>query len=358
VSLQEFWKGRRVFLTGHTGFKGGWLALWLQHLGAEVCGYALEPPTRPSIFEVARVGNGMRTVLADVRDLEKLTSALLEFRQDVLFHLAAQSLVRPSYSDPVSTYAINVMGTVHVLEAIRTVGKIRAAVIVTSDKCYENNEWEWSYRESDPMGGYDPYSNSKGCAELVTSAYRRSFFNSSNSEQHGVALASARAGNVIGGGDWATDRLVPDFFRAVTKGEAIKIRSPHSIRPWQHVLEPLSGYLQLAERLMGAGGVRYASAWNFGPSDEDAISVDDLARKLTATWGERASYTVETDVQLHEATFLKLECSKARSLIGWRPYLDVNSAVAWTVAWHKAMRDGHDMREFTIAQIVKFETGS
>ena len=358
MTRRENWKGRRVFLTGHTGFKGSWLSLWLQQLGAEVCGYALEPPTKPSIFEIARIGSGMRSVIADLRDLETLTSAISEFRPDVLFHLAAQSLVRPSYSDPVSTYAINVMGTAHVLEAIRTAGKVAAAVVVTSDKCYENHEWAWGYRESDPMGGYDPYSNSKGCAELVISAYRQSFFNPSKRGHHGLALASARAGNVIGGGDWATDRLVPDFIRAMSKGDAIKIRSPQSIRPWQHVLEPLSGYLRLAEHLMEPDGTKFASGWNFGPSDDDAIPVIDLVKKLTASWGEHASYTVEPDARLHEATFLKLDCSKARSLLDWRPRLDVDSAVAWTVEWHKAMRDGHDMREFTASQIKRFEVVS
>ena len=354
----ESWKGRRVFLTGHTGFKGSWLALWLQQLGAEVCGYALEPPTKPSIFEIARVESGMRSVLADLRDLERLTSAISEFRPDVLFHLAAQSLVRLSYDEPVDTYAINVMGTVHVLEAIRRVGGVRAAVVVTSDKCYENHEWAWGYRESDPMGGYDPYSNSKGCAELVTSAYRQSFFNQAKHGADGVALASARAGNVIGGGDWAIDRLVPDFIRAISRGEAVRIRRPQSIRPWQHVLEPLSGYLRLAERLLEPDGSNFASSWNFGPSDDDAIPVVELIQKLTAIWGERASFSIEADERVHEATFLKLDCSKARSFLGWRPSLGVDSAIAWTVEWHKALRDGHDMREFTAGQIRRFEATS
>lgn len=354
VIRQASWSGKRVFVTGHTGFKGSWLALWLQALGADVLGYSLAPPTEPNMFEAASVAQGMRTIIGDVRDLEKLATAMAEFRPEAVFHLAAQSLVRPSYSDPVGTYATNVMGTVHVLEAIRSAGSVRAAVIVTSDKCYENNEWVWGYRESDPMGGYDPYSNSKGCSELVTSAYRQSFFASEVEEGRGTAVASARAGNVIGGGDWAADRLVPDFVRAMSKGELIRIRNPGAQRPWQHVLEPLSGYLLLAERLIERDGRKFASGWNFGPRDDDAVPVATLVRKMAALWGEGAAYTVDTSLQPHEASFLKLDCSRARAMLGWQPRMDIDSALAWTVEWHKAKQGGANMREVSSAQIDRF----
>jgi CDP-glucose 4,6-dehydratase len=348
------WAGRRVFVTGHTGFKGSWLALWLQTLGAEVLGYSLAPPTEQNMFEIASVGQGMRTIVGDVRDSEKLAAAMADFQPETVFHLAAQSLVRLSYQDPVGTYATNVMGTVHVLEAMRMVPSVRAAVIVTSDKCYENNEWAWGYRESDPMGGYDPYSNSKGCTELVTSAYRRSFFTAPEKQGPATEVASARAGNVIGGGDWATDRLVPDFIRAMSKGEVIRIRNPGAQRPWQHVLEPLSGYLILAERLMGQDGRKFASGWNFGPRDDDALPVASLVKKLSVLWGEGAAYAVDTDPQPHEASFLKLDCSRARALLGWQPRLDVDSALAWTVEWHKAEQAGANMRGVTSHQIGRF----
>ena len=283
---------------------------------------------------------------------------MADFEPDVVLHLAAQSLVRPSYTDPVGTYATNVMGTVHVLEAIRRTGSVRAAVVVTSDKCYENHEWVWGYRETDPMGGYDPYSNSKGCAELVTAAYRRSFFSPSAASAAGLSLASARAGNVIGGGDWAADRLVPDFIRAMSGKESIRIRSPHAQRPWQHVLEPLGGYLLLAEKLLGADGRKYASGWNFGPKDGDAIPVAAMVRKLTALWGPDASYMVDRANHPHEAALLKLDCSKAHSLLGWRPRLNVDTALAWTVEWHKAMLSGAEMRDVTAAQIARFQAGT
>jgi CDP-glucose 4,6-dehydratase len=356
VGGRQQWQGKRVFLTGHTGFKGSWLSLWLQAMGAEVLGYSLAPATQPNIFEAAGVARGMRSILGDIRNPQALTAAVAGFRPEVVFHLAAQSLVRPSYADPAGTYATNVMGTVHVLEAIRSVGGVRAVVVVTSDKCYQNNEWLWGYRESDPMGGYDPYSNSKGCAELVTSAYRQSFFNPAAYGAHQVALASARAGNVIGGGDWATDRLVPDFIRAISKGEAVRIRNPGAIRPWQHVLEPLGGYLRLAERLLGSHGADYASGWNFGPRETDSIPVAELARKLTARWSDGASFAVEADPQQpHEATYLKLDCSKAHALLDWRPRVDVDLAIDWTVGWHKAQSAGRDMRAFSESQIGQFD---
>ena len=355
VTDPTVWSGRRVFLTGHTGFKGGWLALWLQQMGAEVLGYSLEPPTRPNLFETAAVGERMRSVIGDIRDLENLAAHMAQFKPEVVLHLAAQSLVRPSYEDPVSTYATNVMGTVNVLDAVRRAGGVRAAVIVTSDKCYENNEWAWGYRETDPMGGHDPYSNSKSCAELVTASYRRSFFSPERTTDSVAAIGSARAGNVIGGGDWAMDRLVPDFIRAMSRLESIRIRNPHAQRPWQHVLEPLGGYLLLAERLLGSDARKYASAWNFGPNDSDAISVSALVHELTSLWGSDASCTIDGGYHPHEASLLKLDCSKARTFLGWRPRLDVYTALAWTLEWHKAMDAGANMRDITSAQIARFQ---
>jgi len=350
------WAGRRVFITGHTGFKGSWLALWLQSLGADVLGYSLAPPTTSNMFESAAVGSGMRTAFGDIRDLGKLSDAMAAFRPEAVFHLAAQSLVRQSYADPVGTYSTNVMGTVHLLEAVRSAGSVRAVVVVTSDKCYENNEWEWGYRETDPLGGYDPYSNSKGCTELVTSAYRRSFLSASAAEQRDIAVGSARAGNVVGGGDWAADRLVPDFIRAMSEGELFQIRNPAAQRPWQHVLDPLNGYLMLAEALLGASGARFATGWNFGPRDDDALTVGALVQKLVRLWGEGATCSSETSPQPHEATYLKLDCSRARSSLGWRPCLDIDSALRWSVEWYKASRAGASMREMTLMQIDRFST--
>jgi CDP-glucose 4,6-dehydratase len=349
-----FWAGRKVFLTGHTGFKGGWLALWLQQAGAQVLGYSLAPPSSPSMFEEAGVGVGMRTVFGDIRDLQKISTAMGEFRPEVVFHLAAQSLVRLSYADPVGTYATNVMGTVNVLEAIRAVDSVRAAVVISSDKCYENNEWVWGYRETDPMGGYDPYSSSKGCTELVSAAYRQSYFSPAVRSDSDVRLASGRAGNVIGGGDWATDRLVPDFIRAMSLDEPIHIRNPQAQRPWQHVLEPLSGYVLLAERLMGLNGPDFTSGWNFGPEDKDAITVSAIVKKLTDLWGPKATYRIAEGEHLHEAAFLKLDCSKARARLGWRPRIDVDAALTWTVEWHKSNIAGMNMRDVTLGQIARF----
>lgn len=348
------WKGRRVFLTGHTGFKGSWLALWLQELGAEVLGYSLEPPSQPSLFEVGQVDTGMRSVLADVRDLPALKARMAEFRPEVVIHLAAQSLVHASYENPVETYATNVMGTVNLLDAVRVSSTVRAVLVVTSDKCYENNEWVWGYRESDPMGGYDPYSNSKGCAELVTSAYRRSFFHPDQYGKHGVAVASGRAGNVIGGGDWARDRLIPDLMRAITANKTLQIRRPAAVRPWQHVLDPLSGYLCLTEHLLQPDGNDFASGWNFGPDDDAAIPVSEVVRKFSAGW-ENARCEIITGDHPHEAQFLKLDCSKARAKLRWRGRLDVDTAIAWTSEWHKAMMSGGtNMREFSLNQIKRF----
>lgn len=354
VMNHAFWKGRRVFLTGHTGFKGGWLSLWLQQLGCNVSGFSLPAPTQPSLFEVARVAEGMNSSIGDVRDADALRHAMDKAQPEIVFHLAAQPLVRYSYDYPVETYATNVMGTVHFLEAVRTTPSVKAAMNITSDKCYENREWVWGYRESDAMGGYDPYSSSKGCAELVTAAYRNSYFNPAQYAEHGVALASARAGNVIGGGDWALDRLIPDMLRAIERGEAVRIRNPHATRPWQHVLEPLAGYLQLAEKLYQEGS-RFAEGWNFGPRDEDTRTVAWIIERLTQTWGEGASWQVDGTPQPHEAHTLKLDCSKAHAQLAWHPRWDIGIALEKIVEWHKAHRQGTDMRQISLAQIAAYE---
>jgi CDP-glucose 4,6-dehydratase len=349
-----FWRRKRVFITGHTGFKGSWLSLWLQSLGAEVTGYALPPPTNPSLFEVAEVAGGMTSIIGDVRDGDAFARALKEARPEVVIHMAAQPLVRYSYANPVETYATNVMGTVHLLEAVRATDSVRAVVVVTSDKCYENREWVWGYRENEAMGGYDPYSSSKGCAELVTSAYRSSYFNPAEYAKHRVALASARAGNVIGGGDWAGDRLIPDIIRAIEKGTPVQIRSPNAIRPWQHVLEPLSGYLTLAERLYG-DGAKFAEAWNFGPDDADARRVEWIVQELCTEWGEGASWRIDAQAGPHEAHHLKLDCAKARTALRWTPAWTLAEAISRIVAWHKAAKGRADMRATTVTQIVDYQ---
>ncbi len=342
-------------MTGHTGFKGSWLSLWLQSLGAEVTGYALKPPTNPSLFEVAKVADGMKSIIGDIRDLNALQNSMQDASPEIVIHMAAQPLVRYSYINPVDTYATNVMGSVHLLEAVRYTKSVKAVVNVTSDKCYENREWLWGYREDEAMGGYDPYSNSKGCAELVTAAYRASFFNPQHYEKHGVAVASARAGNVIGGGDWAGDRLIPDFIRAIAAGETVVIRSPNAIRPWQHVLEPLSGYLILAEKLYTEGS-QFADAWNFGPNDSDAKSVEWIINKLVDNWGDGAVFKIDSSASdLHEAHFLKLDCSKARMSLGWKPNWDAVEAIRRICAWHKAHLDGQDMKMYVLREIEQYQ---
>ncbi|CAN7625510.1 CDP-glucose 4,6-dehydratase [Pseudoduganella sp. LjRoot289] len=354
----SFWQGKRVFLTGHTGFKGSWLSLWLQQLGAEVTGYALPAPSSPSLFDAAGVAQGMQSVAGDIRDADALRAAMLAARPDIAIHMAAQALVRYSYAHPVETYSTNVMGLVHFYEAVRAVnaqgGAIRAVVNVTSDKCYENREWPWGYRENEPMGGYDPYSNSKGCAELITSGYRSSFFNPEKYAEHGVALGSGRAGNVIGGGDWAEDRLIPDMVRAIAAGRPVQIRNPHAIRPWQHVLEPLSGYLTLAEHLYEHGAA-YAEGYNFGPHDTDARPVEWIIGRLCASWGDGASWELDGAPQPHEATYLKLDCSKARSRLQWQPRWNLAHTIDQIVAWHQAHAAGADMRALTLAQIASYQ---
>nr|WP_316639502.1 CDP-glucose 4,6-dehydratase [uncultured Roseateles sp.] len=344
----EFWRGKRVFLTGHTGFKGSWLSLWLQQLGAEVSGLALAPPTTPNLFTEARVAAGMGSQLGDIRDLATVRRAMDAFRPDIVIHMAAQPLVRLSYQEPVETYATNVMGTVHVLEAARHCDSVRAIVNVTTDKCYENREWVWGYREDEPMGGHDPYSNSKGCSELVTSAYRRSFFQSS-----GCALGSGRAGNVIGGGDWAADRLVPDILRAFERREPVLIRNPHATRPWQHVLEPLAGYLRLAEKLC-TEGQPYAEGWNFGPDNDDVQPVQWIVEKMVGLWGQGASWELSAGEHPHEANFLKLDISKARQGLGWAPRWRLDMALQRIVQWHQAWLARDDMQALCLAQIQQY----
>ncbi len=350
---RNFWKDRRVLITGHTGFKGGWLTIWLQGKGAHVIGYSLPPPTSPSFFEAARVADGITSITNDIRDLAYLKSVLTKYKPEIIFHMAAQSLVRPSYANPVDTYSTNVMGTVHILEAVRQSDHVKVMVNITSDKCYENMEWYWGYRENDPMGGSDPYSSSKGCAELITSAYIRSFFADVKSTPSKVSVASVRAGNVIGGGDWAADRLIPDIIKAVSNNQPAVIRNPDAVRPWQHVLEPLRGYMMLGERLWKDGSL-YSGGWNFGPRDDDAKPVSSLADHLTEMWGDGAHWTLDTQTQPHEARYLKLDCSKARSELGWFPKLNLSTALAWTVDWYKAFGNNRNMREFTVAQISRY----
>jgi CDP-glucose 4,6-dehydratase len=347
-SRAGFWEGKRVFVTGHTGFKGAWLCLWLHSMGAETHGFALSPPTEPCLFDVAGVERTLASsTIADIRDYEMLSSAIERVRPNVVFHLAAQPLVRRSYQQPVETYGVNVMGVVHLLEAVRATGGIKAVVNVTTDKCYEIRELPRGYREDDPLGGHDPYSSSKGCAELVTAAYRRSFLAAA-----GVAVATARAGNVIGGGDWAADRLVPDFLRAVDSGTALTVRSPGAIRPWQHVLEPLSGYLTLAERLC-LEGASVAESWNFGPADDDAQPVAWIVEYL-ASRRPGLSWRCDPSPQVHEARCLTLDAGKARARLAWRPRWRLRAALDKTLEWHDAWRRGEDMREVTIAQIDEY----
>ena len=351
----SFWRGKRVFVTGHTGFKGSWLSLWLQQLGAQVTGYALEPPTNPSLFEVAQVAHGMKSVIGDIRDGTMLTNAMRQAAPDIVIHMAAQPLVRRSYVDPVETYSTNVMGTVHLLEAVRQTPSVRAVVNVTTDKCYENKEWVWGYRENEPMGGFDPYSSSKGCAELVTAAYRQSFFDSSSiNHKPSTAVATARAGNVIGGGDWAEDRLIPDILRAIQNGQSVNIRNPHATRPWQHVLEPLSGYLALAEKLYTQGPA-FAEAFNFGPAEEDAKPVQWIVEQLTQQWGDGANWKLDQAAHPHEAHYLKLDCSKAKMRLDWRPRWALAQSLENIIVWHKAHQRGDDMRELSLRQIAAFQ---
>jgi len=352
---RAFWQGRNVFLTGHTGFKGSWLSLWLDALGAEVTGYALEPPTQPNLFELARVADCVRSIYADIRDFPRLKTAIADDRPEVIIHMAAQSVVQRGYEDPIETYSSNVMGTVYLLEALRQLKLPCVVVIVTSDKCYSNREWIWGYRENEPMGGRDPYSNSKGCAELVTAAYRESFFPPAAVEHHGVALASGRAGNAIGGGDWTCNQLIPDLMKAFLVGRPCLIRNPAGIRPWQFVLEPLRGYLMLAERL-AVDGASFTTGWNFGPADADAKPVSWIADALARSWGNGACWRRDTAVHPEEACLLKLDASMAKACLGWNPLLPLHHALDWVVEWYRAFGAHGDLPRLTRTQIERYET--
>ena len=347
----EFWKNKKVFVTGHTGFKGGWLVLWLRELGADVYGFSLLPSATPNLFNIASIESALAgSTYHDIRDLAVLTQALKEFEPDIVFHLAAQSLVRESYNLPVETYAINVMGTVNLLEAVRATPSVKAVVNVTTDKCYENKERLLPYREDEPMGGFDPYSSSKACSELVTSAYRSSFF-----KEHGVALASARAGNVIGGGDWAVDRLIPDFLRAINSGQPVNIRSPNAVRPWQHVLEPLSGYIALAEKLFNEGQ-SYSEAWNFGPAERDAHPVSWVINHLIKAI-PNASFVIDEGEYPYEANYLTLDSSKAKALLGWQGKWSLDTALNKVVEWNEQWCQNKNMKDCCIEQIYSYCNG-
>jgi CDP-glucose 4,6-dehydratase len=353
ILFNEFYKDRKVLITGHTGFKGSWLSILLNWLGADVYGYALKPNTNPSLYELAKIDHLVSSTIGDVRDYNLLLKTLKKVQPEVVIHMAAQPLVRESFKNPRETYEINVMGTVNLFDAIRQVDSVKAILNITTDKCYENKEWLWGYRENEPMGGYDPYSNSKGCSELVTSSFRSSFFNPKEYKNHGVALASARAGNVIGGGDWSEDRLIPDFIRAIIKGEKVKIRSPLAIRPWQHVLDPLSGYLRLCEKLYTEGAT-FSEAWNFGPEDMDAKNVEWIIQRICELWGGNASYEINKIPQPHEATYLKLDCSKAKTLLKWSPVWSIETALQMIVNWNRSYLKKEDIRNVCIDQIEQY----
>ncbi|WP_198266395.1 CDP-glucose 4,6-dehydratase [sulfur-oxidizing endosymbiont of Gigantopelta aegis] len=346
----NFWQGRKVFLTGHTGFKGSWLSLWLKQLGAVVTGYALEPPTSPALFNDAGINHALKKhIHGDIIDGASLSRAMHNAEPEIVIHMAAQSLLRESYDDPLATYSTNVIGTVNLFEAIRKTVSVKAVLNITTDKCYENKEWNWGYREIEPMGGYDPYSSSKACAELVSSAYRQSFF-----QHSGVALATARAGNVIGGGDWATDRIVPDAMRAFMDKRILFVRNPLAIRPWQHVLEPLAGYLLLCQQLLQAPE-QFSEPWNFGPKDEDAQPVSRLADIMSENWGASAQWALDKEAHPHEARFLKLDCSKARTQLKWQPLWDLERALTESVRWYKAWHNQENMHQFTLQQINSYQ---
>lgn len=350
---KSFWQHKKVFITGHTGFKGSWLSLWLHLLGAEITGYALNPPTDPSLFKLCKVDELLRSITADVRDSKLLKEAMHESNPEIVFHMAAQPLVRESYRDPVNTYSTNVMGTVNLFEAVRECKSVKTVINVTTDKCYENKEWIWGYRENDSMGGNDPYSSSKGCAELITNAYLRSYFDTDNYKEHGVSLASVRAGNAIGGGDWAEDRLVPDCMRSLMEDKPIVIRFPDAVRPWQHIVDLLYGYLLLTQRLYQEGSV-LANGWNFGSNYEEAKPVRWIVERITEMWGYSDSWLVEQGNKPNEANFLKLDCSKAKSVLGWYPQWGLNVSLKKTVEWYKALKDQQNMLNFTLEQIRSY----
>ena len=342
--VNNFWKNKKTLITGHTGFKGSWLSLWLQHLGAKVIGISLDPPTIPSLYQQADVANGMTSLRQDIRNVEALKNLFQQHQPEIVFHLAAQPLVRYAYNAPVETYETNVMGTLHVLEAVRTVDSVQASVLITTDKCYQNREWCWGYREIDPMGGHDPYSSSKAAAELLIASYRESYLPN---------IASVRAGNVIGGGDWAEDRLIPDIIQAFQKNDTVKIRNPNAIRPWQHVLEPLVGYMQLAEQLT-TNPEKYAQAWNFGPNEEDAKPVQWIVEEMAKQWGNNASWEIDQAAHPHEANYLKLDCSKAHAELNWHPKWGLQTALQKIVQWHQIETSQQNMKQYTISQIEQY----
>jgi len=352
-------KGKKVLVTGHTGFKGAWLSFWLGRLGARVVGYALEPPTDPNLFEILNLEQEMVHIIGDVRDADLLERTVSQEKPDMVFHLAAQPLVRLSYLDPRTTYETNIMGTFNLLEAVRKSGTVRACLLITSDKCYENHEWVYAYRENDPMGGYDPYSSSKGCAEILAAAYRRSFLNPDNLDRHGVSVATARAGNVIGGGDWAQDRLIPDCIRMLSEKKTVKIRNPGAVRPWQHVLEPLSGYLWLTARMWSEPAL-FAGSWNFGPNSRDNVSVEDLVKGVLDLWGSSdwkpSGSEGERKSEPHETTFLRLDCTKAHNMLHWFPLYDIKKSLKETVAWYRAQMHEKEagIRRLTMDQIEQY----
>ena len=349
----NFWKNKKVLLTGHTGFKGSWLSIWLKKLGVELVGFSKDIPTKPSLFEIAKVSEGMTSITGNIEDFTAIQKVLKENKPEIVIHMAAQSLVRKSYEEPINTFATNVMGTVNLLQAVKTTGNTRVLINITSDKCYENNGTEKVFSENSPMGGYDPYSSSKGCAELVTSSFRDSFFNLKEFERHGCSLSSVRSGNVIGGGDWAKDRLIPDIMNSISKRIPTQIRNTRSIRPWQFVLEPLFGYLILAQR-MWEEGKEFSEPWNFGPDETDCKSVKWILEKISKELDDGFSWKEDTRDNPHEAKMLKLDCNKAKKRLGWKTKLDVNETIEWTVNWYKEYFKNSDMKEYTENQIDKF----
>ena len=350
---KDFWNKKKVLVTGHTGFKGSWLSLWLSSLGAKITGYALDPPTKPSLYKLCKIDTMVTSVRGDIRDYNHLLSVLQKTRPDIVIHMAAQSLVLHSYKQPMETYETNVMGTVNLLEAVRNTKNVRAVLNVTTDKCYENKEWAWGYRENEPLGGFDPYSSSKACSELVTASYRNAYFNPKNSSSHGALIATARAGNVIGGGDWAENRIIPDCVRAILNNKIIIIRNPDSTRPWQHVLEPLAGYLFLAQKLY-EGDSRTSDAWNFGPDDIDVKQIEWIVKKICQLWGKGAAYSVIKSKQPHESQYLKLDSTKARTHLHWKPLWNLGKTLESIVEWTRGYREGNDPRMLCLKQINEY----
>jgi CDP-glucose 4,6-dehydratase len=351
----QFWKNKKILLTGHTGFKGSWLSLWLQNMGADLIGFSNSIPTTPSLFELANVKDGMTSLVGDVCDLQQLNDTIKEFKPEIVVHMAAQSLVLKSYQNPLETYSTNIMGVVNILEAIRMAGNIRVCIIVTSDKCYENKGLERGYNEDDPMGGYDPYSSSKGCAELVTNSFRNSFFNASKFNEPKTAIASVRAGNVIGGGDWASDRLIPDIMNGALQNKTIRIRNPDSVRPWQFVLEPLYGYLMLIEKLWNDAPL-YSGGWNFGPDNDDVKPVSWIVDTISQLWGKNISWELDHQNSQHEAKSLLLNCTKAKTKLGWKPKTDIKLALQLVIDWYKKLENKANIREFTEQQIKYYNS--